>query len=66
MLTRAISDEGIEPVARRHSQILKPIRKVDVVEFAQGTPDDVGRQSSRATIGEKQLSFAIGERLDHW
>ena len=57
--------EGLEPVARRHSQVFESCRRVDHDEFAVHDILKVLRQPAGYVAPEKLLGFGVGETLNH-
>jgi hypothetical protein len=65
MLPFPVAAKGVESVARRYFQIVKPNRQVQVLELSSRPLGDVAWNTPRLASGVELQSPSIRERLDH-
>lgn len=69
VLPAAVAFECLEPVARRHFQIVQCDGRIDLVQLSECNTPEIGRQqppSHRRPDAVKDIfRGGIGERLDH-
>lgn len=57
-LPRAISFESLEPIPRRHAQILQRLSAVEHPELSESRPQEIRRKRTDSLSLEKRLSLA--------
>lgn len=65
MLSRPIAPELLEPIPRRHAEILELFRSVEHDELPEHRAMQIARKATDPFPREQALRVAIGEALDH-
>jgi hypothetical protein len=65
MLALSISCERMEPVARRHSQIIDARSEINILKLSSSSLRNVGWNAFPFARGVELLSTPVRERLDH-
>ena len=65
VLAFAVVLECMQPIPRRHPEIVKPGRQIHVFQFPDSRSCNFGWKAFGLPIQEQVASAAIGERLDH-
>ncbi len=65
MLPLAILLQGVQAVPRWNFQIIESCGQVDVLQFANGSPEYIGRETLGLAADEELLGAFIRKRLDH-
>ena len=64
MLSRSITPQGLQPIARRHSQIVQSTRDIQLPQLASRNGGDV-REPSDPLALRNSLRIGAFKRLDH-
>jgi hypothetical protein len=65
MLPLAIACEFLQPIPRRNTQILWPLRSIEQEQFPEGNTMNIGRESRRPLTQKELLSFSRPKALYH-
>jgi hypothetical protein len=65
MLALSISCERMEPVARRHSQIIEARSEINILKLSSSSLRNVSRNAFPFARGVELLRTPVRERLDH-
>jgi hypothetical protein len=65
MLTDTAASEGVQPVARRDTQIVQRRCCIEHIEFSERTADDRGWEYPRSSRAVQISGFCVRKRGDH-
>jgi hypothetical protein len=65
VLPFSISAQDVKPIAGRDPEIIKPRRKVNILQSLHRPSDDVWWQPARLACDEQVARVLVSERLDH-
>jgi len=65
VLTRAVSFEFLQAIARRDSQVLELLGGINETELPKHRPMEVSRKAPHGLALEEPLRVPIGKALDH-